>query len=137
MTPEQERVYKLGKLLGWTPKLGCWLDEDRKIVCGSSWNPFNNVHDAMIAFQNLRKSGFWCCLKIDCDYNYATYITLTPSGFIGGRFDREEEHEPVITVQESEGGIEDLAALICQAVIEAKDYERVYKQTKVQNTTKT
>ena len=123
MTPEQQRVEDFGKAIGWTRKLYCWLDAKGMVIADNSWNPFNNVADAMIPFQELRESHNWCCLKIDCDYNYATYISLTASSFSG----KNEDHKPNVTVQETEGGLANLAELICKAVMKAKEYEQAIK----------
>lgn len=132
MTPEQQRVEDFGKAIGWQRKLNCWLDEDREVIADAGWNPFNNVHDAMIAFQELRESGFWCCLNISCDYAYATYIELTPSYFAQKKYGIDlDEHKPVIRVQECDCEISDMAELICRAVLEAKKYEETVKSRPV------
>jgi len=87
------------------------------------------VTAALAKFQKLRESGFWCCLEINCDYDYVTTISLTPSGFAKGkRYDKEDKHEPSIIVNETEvNGLKGLVKAINQAVKEATEYEKVIK----------
>ena len=50
-------------------------------------------------FYKLGASHYWCCVKIDFDYNYVAYVELTPSGFKKSGFNKEDKHEPAIKMQ--------------------------------------
>lgn len=73
-------------------------------------------------FYKLGNSGFWCCIKLDFDYNYVVYATLTSSE-IGKNND---EHEPKIYVRSCDIDTEKgMIEFLKKVVKEAKEYERI------------
>ena len=71
-------------------------------------------------FYKLGASGFWCCIDLSLDYNYAAYISLTPA-------ERGEnaKHEVAVNVQSCEINTDEgMIKFLNLAVKEALKYER-------------
>lgn len=105
--------------LGWTKKLGCWLDSNRKVVAYHPFRPEAYLPDTHVLLEAIRGSGLFCCIKINSDYNYIWEMSLTPSGYTPGKgFDlSEDKHEPTIFSQ-----AETFQELIVKCLFAMRDY---------------
>jgi hypothetical protein len=89
----------LQEVFGWTPKLNCWLDAQRKVVATIPFRPESYLPDTHILLEAIRHSHNWCCITIDSDYCYVWDMMLTPAQGWGKDADPDYVHEIAVKAQ--------------------------------------
>ena len=85
-----------------------WKPEDGIPLYSSS------ITYAMEVWKRLRDSGEFCCLNIYSDYMYCWKISINKA-----MNDENDSHEPFVSLDGIEGGLDGLAWGICMAALKA------------------
>lgn len=84
-----------------------WIVGDEvPVVSRWAFRPLEKIEHAMLVFEEIRKTGRYCCLKMSSDYHYVWDVIL-----IEGE-QPDDKHEPTIVTTD-----ENLCRAICKAAL--------------------